>query len=63
VALDTGDNHPVLFWSYVLAALRQPLPGVGERALAALPAGGRAPGWAAGCAGRTGRHTESSSAA
>jgi len=24
---------------------------------------GRAPGWAAGCAGRTGRHTESSSAA
>jgi LuxR family maltose regulon positive regulatory protein len=26
----------------VLAALRQPLPGIGERALRALPAGGRA---------------------
>ena len=42
VALDTGDNHPVLFWSYVLAALREPLTGIGERALRALPAGGRA---------------------
>ena len=42
VALDTGDDHPVLFWSYVLAALRQSLPGIGERALRALPAGGRA---------------------
>ena len=42
VALDTGDDHPVLFWGYVLAALGEPLPGIGERALRALPAGGRA---------------------
>jgi LuxR family maltose regulon positive regulatory protein len=42
VALDSGDDHPVLFWSYVLAALRRPIPGIGERALRALPAGGRA---------------------
>ena len=42
VALDTGDDHPVVFWSYVLAALQRSLPGIGDRALRALPAGGRA---------------------
>ena len=42
VALDPGDDHPVLFWSYVLAALQRSLPGIGNRALRALPAGGRA---------------------
>jgi LuxR family transcriptional regulator, maltose regulon positive regulatory protein len=42
VSLDPHDDHPVLFWSYVLAGLRRTLPGIGERALRALPAGGRA---------------------
>ena len=41
VSLDRGDNDPVRFWTYVVAALRTVQPGVGERALAAL--GGRGP--------------------
>lgn len=42
VALDGGDNDPVLFWSYVLAALRTCTPAVSDRPLAALRAGARA---------------------
>jgi ATP/maltotriose-dependent transcriptional regulator MalT len=40
LALDPGDNDPVLFWSYAIAALRGVAPGIGERPLALL----RAPG-------------------
>lgn len=39
LALDAGDNDPVLFWSYVMAALRTRVPGIGARASAALGAG------------------------
>ena len=42
LALDAGDDDPALFWSHVVAALRTAAPGVGERTLAALGAGGRA---------------------
>ena len=36
VALDSGDDDPARFWSYVIAALEILQPGIGERALALL---------------------------
>src|SRR3954453_13130181 len=36
LSLDSADNDPALFWSYVIAALRTVAPGVGETALALL---------------------------
>ncbi len=42
LGLDRGDDDPVLFWTYVIAALRTRLPGIGEAALAAMGAGWRA---------------------
>jgi ATP/maltotriose-dependent transcriptional regulator MalT len=36
VSLDRGDNDPVSFWSYVIAALQTVVPGVGSDALALL---------------------------
>jgi LuxR family maltose regulon positive regulatory protein len=41
VAVDPEDNDPVLFWSYVVAALRSCAPELSERPLVALRAGGR----------------------
>ena len=38
LSLDRGDNDPVSFWTYVIAALRTVAPGVGESALALLHA-------------------------
>src|SRR6185369_344696 len=38
VSLDSGDNDPLLFWSYLLAALDTIAPGVGAPALASLQA-------------------------
>jgi len=38
LSLDRGDNDPVSFWTYVIAALRTAAPGVGEGALALLQA-------------------------
>ena len=40
LSLDVGDNEPVRFWSYVIAALRSVLPDFGEGPLSLL----RAPG-------------------
>ena len=40
VSLDPTDDDPVRFWSYVIAALRTVEPGLGTRALAALPTAG-----------------------
>ncbi|MGQ0576988.1 MAG: LuxR C-terminal-related transcriptional regulator [Pseudonocardia sp.] len=42
LGLDTADNDPVLFWSYVVAALRTVEPGIGTRTRAVLRTGGRA---------------------
>jgi LuxR family transcriptional regulator, maltose regulon positive regulatory protein len=36
LSLDEGDNDPVRFWDYVVAALRTSQPGVGETTLALL---------------------------
>ena len=36
LALDSGDNDPVTFWSYVVAALRKVAPGVGANELELL---------------------------
>ena len=36
VSLDAGDNDPIRFWTYVLAALNTACAGVGEAALAQL---------------------------
>src|SRR5262245_17125139 len=36
ISLDSGDNDPLLFWSYFLAALDMTASGVGAPALAAL---------------------------
>jgi LuxR family transcriptional regulator, maltose regulon positive regulatory protein len=36
VSLDAGDNDPIRFWTYVLAALNTLHPGVGETPLALL---------------------------
>jgi LuxR family maltose regulon positive regulatory protein len=38
LSLDRGDNDPVSFWAYVIAALRKVAPGAGESALALLHA-------------------------
>jgi LuxR family maltose regulon positive regulatory protein len=38
LSLDARDNDPALFWTYVVAALRTVVPGVGASALAALQA-------------------------
>jgi LuxR family maltose regulon positive regulatory protein len=38
LSLDRGDNDPVSFWTYVIAALRTVAAGVGENALALLHA-------------------------
>ena len=38
LSLDRGDNDPVSFWAYVIAALRTVASGVGESALALLQA-------------------------
>jgi LuxR family transcriptional regulator, maltose regulon positive regulatory protein len=38
LSLDRGDNDPVSFWTYVIAALRTVAAGVGESALAFLRA-------------------------
>ena len=38
LSLDRGDNDPVSFWAYVIAALRTVAAGVGESALALLRA-------------------------
>jgi LuxR family maltose regulon positive regulatory protein len=43
VSLDPADGDPGRFWSYVIGALREVRPDVGEAALAALPAAGTAP--------------------
>jgi LuxR family transcriptional regulator, maltose regulon positive regulatory protein len=40
VSLDAGDDDPVRFWSYVIAALRTVEPEIGRDSLAALPAAG-----------------------
>jgi LuxR family maltose regulon positive regulatory protein len=42
VSLDPGDDDPVRFWGYVIAAIRTVHPDVGGAALAALPDAGRA---------------------
>ncbi|MCW2762111.1 MAG: ATP-dependent transcriptional regulator, MalT-like, LuxR family [Marmoricola sp.] len=36
LSLDRGDNDPATFWTYVIAALRRVVPGVGDSALALL---------------------------
>src|SRR3954451_14543714 len=36
LALDPGDNDPVTFWTYVVAALQRMAPGVGEDTLTLL---------------------------
>jgi LuxR family maltose regulon positive regulatory protein len=38
LSLDPSDNHPPTFWTYLLAALRTAVPGVGAGALALLRA-------------------------
>ena len=38
LSLDRGDNDPVSFWTYVVAALRTVAPGVGTHELALLAA-------------------------
>jgi LuxR family maltose regulon positive regulatory protein len=40
LSLDPSDNHPPMFWSDVVAALRTASPGVGARTLALLDAAG-----------------------
>ena len=40
LSLETGDNDPTRFWTYVIEALRSMLPGIGEASVAML----RAPG-------------------
>ena len=39
VGLDSGDDDPVLFWSYLIAAVRSVAPRVGDAALATIGAG------------------------
>ena len=43
VSLDEGDDEPIRFWSYVLAALRAVRDGIGDDARNALIAGGEGP--------------------
>ena len=42
VSLDATDDDPERFWSYVVAAMRTVLPGIGEAALAHVPTAGPA---------------------
>ena len=42
LTLDGDDNDPVLFWSYVVAAVAAAAPGIGDRSRSSLSAGGRA---------------------
>ena len=37
LSLDSGDNDPVTFWSYIVQAIRHVAPGWGAGALSALP--------------------------
>ena len=37
LSLDSGDNDPVTFWSYIVQAIRHVAPGWGAAALSALP--------------------------
>ena len=39
LGLDSGDDDPVLFWTYFIAAVRSVAPGLGDAALATLGAG------------------------
>ena len=39
LGLDRGDDDPVLFWSYLLAAVRTVAPAIGDTAVAAVAAG------------------------
>jgi len=43
VSLDAGDNDPIRFWTYVLAALNTAHPGVGETPLALMYASSSPP--------------------
>jgi LuxR family transcriptional regulator, maltose regulon positive regulatory protein len=43
LSLDRGDNDVASFWTYVIAALRTAVPGVGESALALLQTPGPQP--------------------
>lgn len=36
LSIDAGDNDPVRFWDYVIAAIRTVAPGIGEQALTLL---------------------------
>ena len=36
VSLDEGDNDPVVFWTYLVSALRRAAPGVGESSMTLL---------------------------
>ena len=36
LSLDQGDNHPATFWTYLVAALRTAVPGIGAGTLALL---------------------------
>lgn len=38
LSLDTGDNDPAVFWTYIVAALRTVVPDAGEDALSLLQA-------------------------
>ncbi|MBD8022645.1 LuxR C-terminal-related transcriptional regulator [Microbacterium gallinarum] len=40
LSLDSGDNDPALFWTYVIAALRTVVPDVGSETLASIEAPG-----------------------
>ena len=40
VSLDSGDDDPVRFWSYLIGALRTIVPAFGDEALARLPSAG-----------------------
>ena len=41
LSLDAGDNHPVAFWTHVIAALRTVAPSVGTKTLALLESSDR----------------------
>jgi len=43
VSLDAGDNDPIRFWTYIIAALNRLHPGVGETPLALLYASSSPP--------------------
>jgi LuxR family maltose regulon positive regulatory protein len=43
LSLDPGDDDPLTFWTYVIAALDRAVPGVGRTALAQLESAGGSP--------------------